>query len=354
MALLDLQRRMRELGRIRTGVQVESKSGRGKRPEKLETFRLTSPSRELLDAAAEVYGGTVHPWASPAGPEWELVTKVDRLDIILPPGQAMSQWWELWSGGGCQRRCDGVTNVLADEPCSCPPDQGERRTLAAEGRACKPTTRLNVILPAIPDIGIWRLESHGYYAAVELAGTADFLERATASGRLLPARLRLDQREVKRPGQPPNRFTVPVIELPQTRIADFIAEGEAIAALPAGAPVERERRGQVERPALGPAPELPEGSDFVKPDVPMGAAPEPEGGGWTIADPEEAADGPALTVEALRDICVARHVTKGTIAEAFPQIGQPVPTVTGLTEAIRALSDEERGKLAVALGLVTA
>lgn len=213
MPIIELQRRMRELGRIRTGQQVTTNGKR--RPARLETFRLTSASRPLIEAAAQAYGGKPKPWNG----EWELITETDALDVIIPPGQSISQWFELWSGGGCQRRCDGRTNVLTDTPCACPVDPAEKRELAKAGEACKPTTRLNVMLPAIPDLGVWRLESHGYYAATELAGTVDVIESA---GRMLPARLRLEQREVKRPGQPTNHFAVPVLELPSVRIADMV------------------------------------------------------------------------------------------------------------------------------------
>jgi hypothetical protein len=57
MPILTLQRQMRELGRIRTGNQVAAAGGKRART-KLETFRLTSSSRELIEAAAEAYGGS--------------------------------------------------------------------------------------------------------------------------------------------------------------------------------------------------------------------------------------------------------------------------------------------------------
>lgn len=243
MPLLDIQRRMRELGRIRTGVQAPTGNGR-KRPAKLEHFRLTSPSRDLIEAAASVYGGEARPWDG----QWEVVTDSDAIDVVIPPGQSISQWYEMWSGGGCQRRCDGRTNVLTDTPCACPADPAERREAAANGQACKPTTRLNVILPDIPDLGVWRLESHGYYAASELSGTVEVLESA---GRLLPARLRLEQREVKRPGKPASRFAVPVLELPTVRVHELM-DGPAVRT---AIPARVDRRERVPRPALPPGPD---------------------------------------------------------------------------------------------------
>lgn len=315
MPLLDVTPRLRELGRIRTGVTVEgtSKSGkRFKRPEKLATFRLTSPSEALVRAAQAVYDGTVEPWDSPAGRQFELVTKVDVLPIVIPSGESLSQWYELWAAGGCQRRCDGRTEVLSDGPCLCPSDTAERRELAGRQtpEACKPTTRLNVVLPDLPDLGVWRLESHGYYAAVELAGAAQFLAMATSAGMNIPAFLRLEQREKKVPGQPTNRYAVPVIEFTHTRITDLIAAGAGPtmlgdatpapqlvpgALIPTKAP--RTRQPKVDRPALGPAPAVPDGSDFgrrqaVTPTAPPPGVPEEpeEVTGWRIAGDHEASD----------------------------------------------------------------
>ena len=52
--VLDIQRRHMELGRIRMG----EKGSKGQ-PTRLETWRLTSASRDLLESAAKVYGGEV-------------------------------------------------------------------------------------------------------------------------------------------------------------------------------------------------------------------------------------------------------------------------------------------------------
>lgn len=275
MPIITLQRQMRELGRIRIGNQVEYTDRQGKkklRPAKLETFRITAESRELVEAAAEVYGGTVVPWANPAGgQEWEVITTAATLDIVVPPGQPVSQWYELWSGGGCQRRCDGVTNVLTMQPCSCPADVEQRLELAKNGEACKATTRLNVMLPALPDLGVWRLESHGYYAAVELAGAAEILAMATARGTLIPARLRLEQREKKVPGKPTNKYAVPIIEFVETRMTDLQITGGRPAAAAVPALGTGARTGV---PAL-PATTLPPTSDFRAPTPPAAAsAPE--------------------------------------------------------------------------------
>lgn len=284
-----LQRQMRQLGRIRIGQQVPAGKGRT-RPTKLETFRLTSRSRDLILAAAESLGGEVRPWQNGDTDEWEVITETNVLDIVIAPGEPVTQWMELWAAGGCIRRCDGVT-MTTGAPCACPRDQEQRRELAAKGEACKPTTRLTVLLPGVPDIGVWRLDSGGFYAAVELAGAADVLHQASEQGVFLPARLRLEQRRVKRPGQPEHVFPVPVIEF-SFRMADvgLLASGES-------GTVGRLNGGRPAVPAL-PATTLPETSDFRAPFPGDDERPDADSGGGAPVQPEaprsQASGAPAL------------------------------------------------------------
>lgn len=218
MPIITLQRRSRELGRIRTGQVVKGNNGRS-RPSKLDRFRLTSPSKDLLDKVAALYGGTVEAWTPQNGgpSQWEVVTESTRLPVLVPP-QPVSQYFEQWSGGGCVRRCDGERELLSDQPCVCSPDPAERE--------CKPTTRLNVVLRDVEGIGVWRLESHGYYAATELPEVAEFLARTTG---YVQAWLTLEERVVKRNGET-RRFMVPALEVDITP-AQLMAGGGAIAAI---------------------------------------------------------------------------------------------------------------------------
>ena len=204
MSILTIQRRLMEAGRIRIG---EKDPERGY-PKKLTTFRLTSRDRAKIDQAAELWGGTVEPWDSPAGPQWQVTTDASALDVVVPPSEmAFSQFYELWSAGGCQRRCDGVTEQLTEGPCVCDPDD----------RECAIHTRLSVMLRDLRGLGLWRIDTSGYYAAVELAGAVEIIAAAAGAGALLPARLRLEQRQVKRTGRDGKpqtfNFVVPVIDI---------------------------------------------------------------------------------------------------------------------------------------------
>jgi hypothetical protein len=152
---------------------------------------------------------------------------------------------ELWSGGGCERRCDGVRNVITDSPCECDPDP--------ERRLCKPTTRLSVVLREVRGaIGLWRLESHGYYAAVELPPLAALLSSGRGEGGYLRADLVLVERVVKRPGQGTRRFLVPGLEV-EDLSPDELMSGSA----PERPAIEA---GTDSRPALPPAATAPQGA----------------------------------------------------------------------------------------------
>ncbi len=211
MPIINLQRRLHETGRIRIGQKVESQNGKIY-PAKLDTFRLTSTNEAAIKAIAAKYGGEPHIWTdAPVGTQWELLTESSTLKVLIPPeAMAFSQNYELWSGGGCVRRCNGVYQIPSEEPCVCDP----------ENRECKPHTRLSIMLADLPGAGLWRLDTQGWNAANELGGAFELASLiAQATGRaIVPGTLRLDQRASKRPD--PNddskvitrKFAVPVLD----------------------------------------------------------------------------------------------------------------------------------------------
>lgn len=207
MPILDLQRRMRQLGEIRIGHAVDTgrvsqKTGKKiLRPEKLNAFRFTSPSREILTEVATLYGGNVQPW-TPAngGPaEFEVYSTANRLPVLVPPRDSVSQWYELYAGSKCQRRCDGQTEQKSDRPCMCDPDD----------RECSITTRVNVMLRDVPALGQWLLVSKGYNAAVTLPPAAELLAQA---GGYVAGWLGMEEKTaiVK---DKPARFMVPTLDV---------------------------------------------------------------------------------------------------------------------------------------------
>lgn len=207
MRIVDLQRRLREIGRIRIGEKVETSSGKS-RPAKIDTFRLTSRDQRVIEAASDVWGGDVTMWDdAPDGPQWQVYLATKEIPVVVPPGDmSFSQAYEQWTAGGCKVRCDGRWDHQGDTACHCDPT----------ARACDIHSRLSLILPDVPGLGMWRLDTQSYYAAVELGGVVDLCAAQSAQGVMLPARLRLEQRSVKRVANgktQTRKFAIPVLDL---------------------------------------------------------------------------------------------------------------------------------------------
>lgn len=242
MPVLGIQQQQTEVGRIRLGVKTKAANGK-ERPVKLDRLRFTSPRKALIEKIAELYGGTVEEWQPPKGnQQWQAITNTVEVPVMVPPqNPAESQWYELWSAGGCQRRCDGQTEMISKGACLCDP----------AARLCKIHTRLRVMLEDVPGLGAWRVDTGSYYAAVELPGIAMILSQAQG---IIPGRLILDQRTVTRlvDGKPKTmNFAVPVLD-----IAEFtpgqLASGkvqELIAARRAAA-IETQVRAEIEAAPL--------------------------------------------------------------------------------------------------------
>lgn len=206
--ILSMQRQARELGRLRTGY-VD-----GKRPVRSDTWIVSSHAEHYVQAAAQAWGGLVEKWQPQGGgaAQYRVRTDAVALDAILPGGDPLSQSFELWSGGGCQRRCDGITEMQSDTPCICRAQHGDNFHEQGKGNICSATTRLNVFLPDMPDVGVWRAETHSWYAASEIAGAVDLIRSAVGPEAVIPIRLRIEQRQRKANGQT-KKFPVIVVEL---------------------------------------------------------------------------------------------------------------------------------------------
>ncbi|OLT27774.1 hypothetical protein BJF83_17475 [Nocardiopsis sp. CNR-923] len=194
--IITLQRQARELGRLRTG--YTDTSGTRPRPVRSTTWIATSHSAEYCEAAAGIWGGTVEKW-KPLGAgaeQYRVITDAPAIDAILPPGDPLAQYYEAWSRSGCARRCDGETELLSDSSCLCVQDWGQdwHKVAGPRDGACQMTTRLGVILPDMPDMGAWRVETHSYYSASEIAAAVDLLKGQLGTAAMVPVRLRIEPR----------------------------------------------------------------------------------------------------------------------------------------------------------------
>lgn len=206
----QLSRRLPEAGRIRIGKK------NGNRPVAIGEFRFTSHDRAALDQLAAMYGGTVKPWSDPKAAEgqFEVITDATEIRIVLPPDPlGGSPIYEMWGGGGCERRCDGVTcEVMVAGPEGPEPTEVPCKCDAAGEMSCKVTTRLCVVIPEIRFAGVWRLDTKSWNAAQELPGMVDMIQAAQAQG--MPyANLAVRHRRSVVAGKT-SKFMVPVLGVP--------------------------------------------------------------------------------------------------------------------------------------------
>lgn len=213
MPIKQLQSRLTQVGVIRLGQQLISKRGKPY-PSKLETLRFTSPAKHLIVAVAGLYGGGVKPWETKTGPQWEVITGVKEVPVLVPP-QRIDPNLEHWGNGFRDRLCDGDTESIRNASCLCAAMQAGGRQIDPR-ELCKPTTRMSLMLAEIPSLGTWKVESHGWNAAAELPTLAASIESAPQP---IPARLEVQIREKKNfdPSKPQkdqvesNVFGVPVL-----------------------------------------------------------------------------------------------------------------------------------------------
>lgn len=210
MPIIDAQRRHATRGAIRMGykIKLDRLDKRGKpifKPMKLERFRITSPEKETMEQVSALFGGEVKPWDGHRGVEWEVVISAEKLPVLIPR-QHIDPNYEFWGNGVKLRLCDGGIERLRNQPCLCrQPGNHEHRfvkgacimcgldqewhgpdhehvfdsagkcSVCGCGRLCKPTTRLSVMIHGVPGLGYFKLESHGFNAAIELPAFASVI-----------------------------------------------------------------------------------------------------------------------------------------------------------------------------------
>ncbi|MEW1845918.1 hypothetical protein AB0392_48890 [Nonomuraea angiospora] len=245
----DLQYRQRTLGKIRAGTYDDTGKGR---PVRSDTFIITSPYQHFVEAAAAAYGTPVEEWQpqGSGGAQWRTVTDEIALDAILPPmpRSPLSRAYEKWGRGIIQRRCDGITLRHTDTPCVCKAQWGDLWWEKAPDRdRCKITARLNMMLPDIPDTGVWLFETHSFNAAMEIKAQVTLWRRAFGPETPIPFRLFLTWRRKPVKGIMTD-FPVPAVEL------RGVSAGQVAEALLPGAAAAGALETASQRAALGAAP----------------------------------------------------------------------------------------------------
>lgn len=229
--ILNRQRQLAEQGRLRLGYTVPATRRDGTpttRPVRSETWVVTSHSREHVEHAANLWGGEAQEW-EPMGngaKQWRVITQTSAIPAILPPGDPLTQAYEQWGRGGCVRRCDGVTEELSGSPCICLAQHGEGWYELSTREVCGSKSRLKVLLPDMPGLGSWRMETGSFYATDEIAGMVDTIRGAAGDSVLIPVTLRIEPR-TRVAGGETKQFVVPVLEL-RGVTAGALLSGQAV------------------------------------------------------------------------------------------------------------------------------
>jgi hypothetical protein len=193
--LRDREHRLPEHGLIKFGVRDDKRKGA---PKAIPWFRFCSSDRHALEQLAAQYGGKVEKWVNGYGrDQWQVTTETKEIRVVLPKDPlGEGTWYEKWKGGGCERRCDGVTCTIPRGMGGPNPEPIEVDCICAKDGAlvCKPHTRLKVMLPGLdPFIGVWRLEAKGDHAMKELPGMVALVLAAQGQG-MAYGILRLEER----------------------------------------------------------------------------------------------------------------------------------------------------------------
>jgi len=291
--LHSLAQRMPLVGKLRSGKYANG------RPQAIDTWRLTTSSRPFAEAFASRYGGTVEKMTNRNSPhDWEVTSEATEVCIALL-NDGYSIGYELWSGGGCQRRCDGITaSVLAttgpndveydDSPCICD-RKGELE--------CSLKSRLTFVLPDLPFGGGLVYESSSKNFAEESQGMLRLIAQLQAQG-ITRGVLRLEHR--KSTGN--RKYTIAVVSVSES--LEALASGEASSrslgqaqARPEIAAPSDDQHVPNDPHSLGsPGPEGPLPSAAPPPSSPSVADDAPLDG--EASEPDTSAEGEAHVVEA--------------------------------------------------------
>jgi hypothetical protein len=216
---LEIQSRYRELGRIRMGTVVSNGKG-GTRPVKLDTFRLTSADEDLINSAAAMWGGTPVAWDGAQGgaKQWEVILEKKAIAVMVPPvKEASNLSCNSWAFGLHKWMCDGDKAKFPNDDGDIQVTECNRACQSDDKNAPKMTFNLNLILPDLAGLGMWRLATGSYNAVRELQPMLrTFMDMGMRSGTAVPAILKMEQRSERKmsKGKPQTfNYNVPVLDL---------------------------------------------------------------------------------------------------------------------------------------------
>jgi hypothetical protein len=186
-------RRMPRIGKLRLGVK-ETSSRTGKQyPKAVDYFVVKedlSTSAEAAEEFKKVYGD-----------------KPRSVDIMFPtdnPEEFFPQFYRRYgSGAGLLCKGDGrIANMVAENgqllEVECCPESCEW----AMKKHCRPVGTIQFLIPSVPGVGCWQIDTSSYHSVVNLNSGIEFIRQLTG-GRIagIPLRLVVKPKEVQVDGK---------------------------------------------------------------------------------------------------------------------------------------------------------
>lgn len=211
-------RRLPRLGKIRLGIMEKSARTGNEFPRATDYFVVNADKSTTEAAAAafhKVYGD-----------------KPRALDIMFPTedvSQFFPQWYRRYgSGTGLLCKGDGEIATLVDK------EAGEMSEIAclgpdcewAQKKHCRPVGSLQFLLPEVPGLGAWQIDTSSFHSIVNVNSGIEFIRKLTG-GRIagLPLKLTIRPKEVTADGK---KKTVWVLDLAaeNVKIADLLQNAQ--------------------------------------------------------------------------------------------------------------------------------
>lgn len=210
--LTDEQSRLPRVGKLRTGHKVRNAAGK-EYPQAVDYFMVGEGTAPDLEAAFKAEFGDKPTEISP------VYLPVDDIE------RATSTFYRLWSQSrGLICKGDGKTarrlvdlDVLEAEGT---PDPATGRSKHVEYREigctcklledgdCRPMMMLQFMIPKLPGVGIWQIDTSSYNSIRNVTGSLEAIRALAGSFAMVPLRLSLIKKEVTPEGQTKKKVNV--------------------------------------------------------------------------------------------------------------------------------------------------
>ncbi|MDD4873356.1 MAG: hypothetical protein PHE15_00035 [Dehalococcoidales bacterium] len=200
---LSEQRQMPRLGKIRTGVKVANKSGNGEHPESVDYFVLP-------DELKEVFGDKPKslPIMFPVEDETKFANQFYKCYssfrglVCKGDGETCYRLIDAKTGDFAHR--DTVETIRREMPCS-----GRDCTMYQQ-KKCKEVMNLQFLLPSVPGLGVWQLDTSSYHSIVAVNSAIELIRNICGRISMIPLRLTIEPKEVSPDGK---KKTVNILQI---------------------------------------------------------------------------------------------------------------------------------------------